>query len=373
MANNNINKISQAVGEFISESIKRRKFKGEDYPPTCVSDIKKAFRIQDEQCAVNRYIWHNLPTDLSSQELERMIYYKYTLCFFYLPETQKFYFSPYTLNGTIDIYGRYNSIRAVPFTSGMEEDEKNKKKEDPLAVFFSKKLFYVKYGIVLPEEIDLEMINSSAVLLFDYSPQACKNGLPRQKINDPILELMTNTLEYMRTNLMLSSGVKGVKVNNDDESDDVLEGAKSIDIASRKGIPWIPLIAGLNLQEIAGETGQRVQDYLLALQSIDNLRLSTYGLENGGLFEKKASKLVSEQEMNQVNSSIMLVDGLLWRQNFCNIVNSIWGTSIWCEISETASQQDQNFDGFYYDDNFGEASGVEDRITFGGNENGNQI
>ena len=33
------------------------------------------------------------------------------------------------------------------------------------------------------------------------------------------------------------------------------------------------------------------------LQSLDNLRLSTYGIDNGGLFEKKAHKLEEEQQM----------------------------------------------------------------------------
>ena len=33
-------------------------------------EIKKALRVIDEQDAVNRYKWYNLPLDLSSQELK---------------------------------------------------------------------------------------------------------------------------------------------------------------------------------------------------------------------------------------------------------------------------------------------------------------
>lgn len=44
-------------------------------------DIKRLLRIKDEQDAVNRYTWYNLPEGLSSQELERMLYYKGQLCF----------------------------------------------------------------------------------------------------------------------------------------------------------------------------------------------------------------------------------------------------------------------------------------------------
>ena len=40
-------------------------------------NVRKQLRILDEQDAVNRYQWYNLPCDLSSQELERLIYYNH--------------------------------------------------------------------------------------------------------------------------------------------------------------------------------------------------------------------------------------------------------------------------------------------------------
>ena len=94
-------------------------------PSMLEENIKKAIRIIDEQDACNRYIWHNLPCDLSSAELERLLYYKGQLCFFYMPEMKKFYFMPYALDGTIDFYGRYNTIHPIPFTSGQETKEEN--------------------------------------------------------------------------------------------------------------------------------------------------------------------------------------------------------------------------------------------------------
>ena len=98
---------------------------------------------------------------------------------------------------------------------------------------------------------------------------------------------------------------------------------------------------------------------MLAMQSLDNFRLSTYGLENGGLFEKKQHILEAENEVNQSSVGLVLQDGLSIRQNFCNIVNSIWDLGIWCEPSENTSS-DLNNDGVQYDTNEGgEKSGVE--------------
>ena len=81
------------------------------------------------------------------------------------------------------------------------------------------------------------------------------------------------------------------------------------------------------------------------MQALDNFRLSLYGLDNGGLFQKKAHMLEAEQDMNAGNIKLVYQDGLTIRQKFCDIVNSIWGLGIWCEASETVVDIDKNLDG----------------------------
>jgi len=80
----------------------------------------------------------------------------------------------------------------------------------------------------------------------------------------------------------------------------------------------------------------------------------------GGLFEKKAHMLQSEADMNGGPVGLVLQDGLSIRQNFCNIVNSIWGLQIWCDVAENISMMDRNADGAFYDENYdGESSGID--------------
>ena len=106
---------------------------------------------------------------------------------------------------------------------------------------------------------------------------------------------------------------------------------------------------------------------MLAMQSLDNLRLSGYGIDNGGLFEKKAHELQSEADINGGPVGLVMQDGLSIRQNFCNIVNSIWGIGIWCEPAQNIIGSDITGDGLEYDRNeAGESSGVESE---GGEEN----
>ena len=59
--------------------------------------------------------------------------------------------------------------------------------------------------------------------------------------------------------------------------------------------------------------------------------------------------LEAEQKVNQGMSSIIYTDGLKQRQEFCNIVNSIWGLMIWCDVSEDVLGADTDGDGFASD------------------------
>ena len=152
-------------------------------------DLKKFLRLIDEQDAVNRYVWYNLPANITSQELERMLYYKGQLCFFYDKNLEEFYFMPYALDGTIDFYGRFNTIHPVPMTSGTE-DKGNKAQAQYLAGL---KLKCV-YGLKLEDEVKDEDLTDSTVLLHDYTKQLSQTILPRVTVNDPILDVMSECI-----------------------------------------------------------------------------------------------------------------------------------------------------------------------------------
>ena len=327
-------------------------------------DLKKFLRLIDEQDAVNRYVWYNLPANITSQELERMLYYKGQLCFFYDKNLEEFYFMPYALDGTIDFYGRYNTIHPVPMTSGTE-DKGSKAQAQYLADL---KLKCV-YGIKLPEDMKVEDLTESTVLLHDYTKQMSQNIIPRVNVNDPLLDTMAECIPFMRTALINSTGVKGVRVQDADQEVNVKEGAQSLVGAALTGNPWVPIIGSIEFQELAGDVTGKAEEYMLAMQSLDNLRLSGYGIDNGGLFEKKAHELQTEADINGGPVGLVMQDGLSIRQNFCNIVNSIWDLGIWCEPAENIMGADVNGDGLVYDRNDnGEHSGIESEPQYEGGE-----
>ena len=327
-------------------------------------DLKKFLRLIDEQDAVNRYVWYNLPANITSQELERMLYYKGQLCFFYDKDLEEFYFMPYALDGTIDFYGRFNTIHPVPMTSGV--DDKGSKAQ---AEYLANKKLKCVYGMKLPEELELNDLVDSTVLLHDYTKQLSQTILPRVTVNEPLLDVMAEVVPMARTNMLASCGIKGMRVQDADQQQNVEDASRSLQDSALTGKPWIPIIGNVEFQELTDNATGKVQDYFLALQSLDNLRLSGYGIDNGGLFEKKAHELQSEADINGGPVGLVLQDGLSIRQNFCNIVNSIWDLGIWCEPAQNVMGMDNDGDGAIYEDNIdGANTGVETEEA-GGEEN----
>ena len=321
------------------------------------SSMKHIMRLIDEQDAVNRYKWYNLPCNISSEELERLLYLKGQLCFFYFKELNEFYFMPFALDGSIDFYGRYNRIHPVPMSSGTEEAKEQEKSQRALLSML--KLNVVK-AVKSLDELKEEDLYNSAVILWDYSRQIGQNIIPRADVNEPLLEVIAEIPCFLRTALIASTGVKGMRVSDADAKNEVKIASAQVLKCALSGELATPITSTIEIQELFdGPTG-KAQEYLLAMQALENFRLSTYGLENGGLFEKKAHKLEEEQEMNTSTVGLVYEDGLAIRQNFCNIVNSIWGNSIWCMPSESVVAGDIDGDGLAFDNNEGgENSGIE--------------
>ena len=317
-----------------------------------VNDINTVLRVVDEQDAVNRFTWYNLPEGLTSQLLERMMYYKGQLMFFYMPTDKKFYMLPYALDGNIDIYGRFLQVTPRPYKGGMTDSQG---KQMPWISGLVRKPIY---DVPMDEEVDEE---NSCVILKDYTPQNSETVIPRQILNDPIVRAEAEAFPLARTNLVNNCGVEGLRVNDQDAQAQVEFANEAIVDAALNGRKYVPTISQIEMQELTGSNAVKSEEYLLYMESLDNFRLSLYGLDNGGIFQKKAHMLGEEQQMKSNNTGRILQDSLTLRQHFCDTVNAIWGLGIWCEVSETATGMDYNMDGEVQNDQdqSGEMTGAQ--------------
>lgn len=338
---------------------------GNNYDGKYKENIKHQLRLRDEQQAVNRYVWYNLPTSISSQEVERLLYYKGQLAFFYMEDTDEFYFMPYALDGGIDFYGRFNSIHPIPFAEGVTDDDKKRTAQQ--REILSQMKLKCQYDVVLPEEWEEDMITGSCVLLHDYTKQLSQTIIPRQQIQEGIIDIESDCIPFMRTALLNSTGVQGMRVQSEDEQSNVTAASALINRAALNGEKYIAIIGQMEFQDLTGGDVAKAEEFLMAMQALDNFRVGAYGIDNAGVFEKKAHTLQSEQDMNSGTDGLVYNDGLTIRQHFCDVVNSIYGTAIWCEPSEMAMGLDTSGDGEVMDeqDQSGSDEGTQPQMTGG--------
>lgn len=334
------------------------------------ADIKKLLRIKDEQQAIRRYVWYNLPSGLNGELIERILYYRYKGAFFYMPVVDKFYFLPYALDGEIDVYGRYLGITPLPFNGKSEVDDKGKPKAwitglTKTPVYSLSELFDED----LSEKQVNDILADGAVLLCDYAKQISQTDLSRQQLNEAIIDIEAEMIPYMNTALLNSTGTTAVRVNNQDEQSNVAALNGQVKNAALNGERFLPVVGAVEFQELADsatKTGEPASIFMQAMESIDNFRLGTMGINNGGLFQKQAHMLQTEQNMASGADSFCLDDGLIQRQTFCDIVNAIWGLGIWCELSENVVG-DMNMDGQVADG--ANDQGAQDGAANGGESN----
>lgn len=340
--------------------------------------FRKAIRIKDEQNAVMRYKWYNLPGQITGELIERMLYYRGQLAFAKLDDVLdvfkgRWVMLPYTLQGTgeypsaLDEYARYKTIRLLP-VAGTEviELEGGVKKQSPLSILLSEKTFEVQYDVV-DHALTPEMQSGYAVILKDYTSQIAETNIPRADINDPICELEAHCFAYANTSMMNATGVMGMRVNIEDEKGNVDDANSSVEEAALTGKKYIPIVGSVDFQDLAPGAIDKPDEFMVMAQAVDNFRLSTYGIENGGLYQKKTYVNDGQSQMNGGQPQDIYHNGLELRQKFCDIVNSIWGLGIWCEAAEYHSGVDMDGDGTT-DDNIDQSGTAEGDQPVGGEE-----
>lgn len=303
-----------------------------------LAGVQAIIRVQDEQDAVNRFKWYNFP-GLSSQEVERMLYYRGQLAFFNFEAIKSYYLLPFSLSGTVDIYGRFNTIKPLPFgaTNESKDREEVRGRAKNIADLLADLKLTVVKEVMLEEEA-AEFKNTGAVILYDYTPQISRTILSRWTLNDALILLEAKCLPYMRTALKNATGVRGLRVGAEDELAKAKAMSQQLENAAIEGDTYVPVTGAIDFQDLAGEAVGKSEDFLLAMQALDNIRLGTHGIENGGIFQKKAHELQSENDMNTTSRRSAMLDALGNRRRFCDIVNSIWGLGIWCDVNEDAKE-----------------------------------
>lgn len=321
-------------------------------PNALKEGIKKQLRIVDEQTHCNKGQWFNIPANLSSQELERLVYYKGDLIIFYLWDTDEFFFMPYALDGGLDFYNRFAGVHPIPVNGT------NKAQAEYLSQLKLKPVYKPLLNVTL------EDFKNSCVILHDYTPQSSQTCTPKANLMDPILDNMAEMIPMMNTCLQANTGVIGYRVQDQDQASSVIDANAGLKSAALNGQLMIPVVGQMDFQDLPTNGNSNPDIFMQAYQSLDNYRLSLHGITNGGQYADKSQYVNNTQTAMNSQGSVNLVqqDATLIRQNFCNIVNSIWGTNLWYEPSEALTMVDVNGDGVLYNRDLGEENSNESEL-----------
>lgn len=330
-------------------------------------NIRKQLRIVDEQNALYRYTWYGLPPGLNQELVERVLYYRGQGAFFQI--NGKAYFLPYALDGEIDVYGRYLGITPLPFNGAQKKGDEDKPWVQGLTFEPVYEMLTELDILAIPSlEAAQQKLDKSCVLLHDYAQQIAQTNIPRQTLQDPLLDVMADCIPFMRTALLNGTGITGIRVGNEDERASVEAASSAINEAALNGRKYVGVMGSLDFQELTGGQVAKAEEFMLAMQSLDNYRLSLYGLDNGGLFQKRQHMLEAEQEMAGGNTALVYADGLTQRQNACLIANSIFGWNMWCMPSEDVMPADIDGDGLIQGDAQPTSGGPQENTETGGEE-----
>lgn len=288
----------------------------------------RQMRINDEVQFVNRLTWYNIPPEIDGKDVERVIYYRKRGAFFYLSPLKKWAFLPYVTEGAVDYMGRFEYFRPLPFTGADEgRNDKDKMKNIVLSEIKRKPAYSVAD---IPEGISPEEFQETyCVPVEDYVNQYSRVGLSRSELSEGIIGMEANIPCFINTLLATNCGVRGVRVAGDDEVACVDQASDTIIYNALNGKKFVGIASPMEFQELTDGSGTvNAEEYLLAWESIDNIRIGALGLGNGGIFEKKNSVRNAELGANNYNTSLILEDALSERNRACLILGTgIFGSN----------------------------------------------
>lgn len=245
-----------------------------DNPSQLKEGVRRLIRIQDEQDAVNRYTWYNLP-DITGQELERMLYYKGQICMFYNEALDKYFYLPFAPEGGIDVYGKPMGVHPVPLGSTNANDDGRVRE---LASWLSGIHLDVLYDIPKLEEMAFvdeagnlsfnfnpANLSTKTAILRDYIPQISQTIIPRQQLNDALIDVESDCIPFLRTALLNATGISGVRISDAGEAPGIWAASQAMNAAALNGLKYIPITGTLEFQTLTEGSVAKAEEFLLTM------------------------------------------------------------------------------------------------------------
>lgn len=297
--------------------------------------IGASLRTIDMQQYLTRFKWNNLPEGMDSELFEKIMYFSGSAMFFYIKELNKFFFLPYSMSGEgeelgIDFYGRFNRLKPYSF-NGSTSEKKGKSKAD---IFLSTQLRDNIKDIPMVSDVEeaRKIYEQGAVICWDYTPGLAYHNDSRNRVSKPYIDYLVKVLIQTKSALINASGFNLFAADGEQDNDIMQMQIDAINSDREKGKLAAVISKTLGtIENLQSNAPAAMQDFWASLQSADNLRLKSMGIQNDGVQQKSQYQNIQEQSMDISDSMQVYWNSFMERVKFSAIVNSIWGLSIYPE------------------------------------------
>lgn len=301
-------------------------------PIACYSPNKDLYNRIWTQYDLNQYCssmkWGSLPNGLTSWNLNRMLYFRGTLCGF--SYGGQVYILPYSIKGMINPYGLPTEVYPITF-NGRPVAGKND--------FFGE-------DFALPVDINGDLIKADptgnyAFLLYDSIPYSPASKSPsRYFLNQVVIKEIVETLARININIVVSSK-KILLVVKDPSQAAVAQ--KELEIMFGSDSPFGVLSSTMDIQDIQTTNDFNADDLFNTVKNWDAIRCFMNGIASKNFGSEKKERLVSgELQGNEEQVDLVADMRLELAQLFADQMNEAFGTGITCELRREAYNDDVN-------------------------------
>jgi hypothetical protein len=82
-------------------------------------------------------------------------------------------------------------------------------------------------------------------------------NISRQVLNDPLLDIMSDCIPFMRTSLQSNTGVKGMRIPQEQDYPNVLDANAAFSKAALVGDHYVPIVGSIDFQELTGDSATK--------------------------------------------------------------------------------------------------------------------
>lgn len=286
--------------------------------------FSKLWQVYDLNQNCNFLKWNNLPNGLTSWNLNRMLYYRGTLCGFKFNDNV--YILPYTIEGMINPYGLPTKVRPITY-NGQAVDKKPN--------FFMKD-FELSIDLAGNENIT----ENTAYLLYDSVPMSASGKSPsRFTLNKIICDEIATIMAKINVNVK-ATAKKFYFICKDPKQAEVIK--MELAQAFENDSPFEVLTNSFEQQVIQNSEDLIAGDYFNIIKNWDSVRCFMNGIKAKIFGEEKKERLITAELEGSDEQVDFIADvRLMLAKEFADNLNKSFGTNITVELNRNEQPKEE--------------------------------